>query len=137
MKRKKRLWGLVLVTTLLIACNIPTLTSTPLSPTAIPTQAQPTALPTNIPPAYDKTSQSAETGIYRIKLRLTTTSDWTRVIFENATLAVTDQNILQGADAPELNIVQMPEIAIGKQPLDQTKLVVEFEVYLVHLERRP
>ena len=130
MKRKKRLWGLVLVTTLLIACNIPTLTSTPLSPTAIPTQAQPTALPTNIPPAYDKTSQSAETGVYRIKLRLTTTSDWTRVIFENATLAVTDQNILQGADAPELNIVQMPEIAIGKQPLDQTKLVVEFEVYL-------
>jgi len=127
MNRIKRSSGLLLIIALAItACNIPTSTS----PSPTQTQPKPTVVPTNVAPAYDKTSQSAVTSAYRLKLRLTTTSDWTRVIFENTTLAITDQNIIQGADAPELNIVQMPEIAIGKQALDQTKLVVEFEAYI-------
>ena len=135
MNRIQRPLGLFLITLLLLACtSSSTLTSqAPQPPTA--TISKPTATPTNtpptsIPPAYDKTSQPSEANAYRIRLRLTTTSDWTRVILENATLAVTDQNITQGADAPQLTIVQMPEIAIGKQGLDQTKLVVEFEAYI-------
>ncbi|WKZ46034.1 MAG: endo-1,3-alpha-glucanase family glycosylhydrolase [Anaerolineales bacterium] len=126
MNRIQRMSGLLLILALLAACNIPS--STTPSPAA--TQISPTAFHTNVAPAYDKTSQPAVTEAYRLKLRLTTTSDWTRVIFENATLAITDQNIIQGADAPELTIVEMPEIAIGKKPLDQTKLVVEFEAYI-------
>lgn len=94
----------------------------------------PTATPTSIPPAYDEASQPAEVSAYRMKLRLTTTSDWTRVIFEGATMAVTGQEIIEGSDAPELKILGLPEIVLSKQGLDQTKVVVEFEVYLAEVE---
>ena len=69
-----------------------------------------------------------------MKLRLTTTSDWTRVIFEGITIAVTDQEIIEGSDAPELKILGLPEIVLSKQALDQTKVVVEFEVYLADVK---
>jgi hypothetical protein len=131
MNRIQHLFGLFLIIVLLSACtSFSTLTPENQQPPNATNPKPANTLPASVQPAYDKTSQPSQASVYRMRLRLTTTSDWTRVIFENATLAVTEQNIIQGADAPQLTIVQMPEIAIGKPGLDQTKLVVEFEAYI-------
>jgi len=75
-----------------------------------------------------QTTQPEAMEAYRLKLRLSTTSGWTRVIFENATMAVTAQEIVEGAAAPDLFIVGQPEIDLGRS--DETQVVVEFELYV-------
>ncbi len=75
-------------------------------------------------------SASGANSTYGFRVRLTTTSDWTRIEFDGATTAVFTEKVLGGSEAEELRLGSGARISVNKAQFDETKVVVEYSVYL-------
>jgi len=62
--------------------------------------------------------------LYPVELVVTTTSDWTFVRLEKATLVVDEVAVEQGEDAPGLRVTASGSLAIAKQSVDETRVTV-------------
>ena len=71
--------------------------------------------------------------LYPVEILLTTTSDWTDVRFVGGSLVVQSYAILEGSEAPGLQVVADSALSIGKSSYDQTRIVVRIEAYLADL----
>lgn len=144
MEPRKRLFPVIeimLAVTILVGCRLPsmifgtegdsqdrlptsTASETVLKNTANP---QPTATPE---PFFDMTLKLSDVKVYHLMARLSTTSDWTRVLFEGVDAAGVDHTVLQGADQPNLDIRRIPELRITRSGGTGETVEVEYDLYL-------
>ena len=71
--------------------------------------------------------------IYPIEILVSTTSDWTDVIFSGCTLVVHSYEILEGRNAPGLTVHALSAVAVGKQGYDTTPVVIRLQAYVTDL----
>jgi hypothetical protein len=79
-------------------------------------------------------SDTSGMDIYRLQIRLTTTSDWTRLAIDGATIAPFVDQVVEGAGAPQLQVTAGTDLAIAKKQFDETRVIAIFEVYLTNLD---
>jgi hypothetical protein len=75
-------------------------------------------------------AEASSSEIYRLKVSLTTTSDWTSVDFKDVPMGAFVSRIEEGSNASNLWIDKGPVLGIAKNSYDQTKVVIDFEVYI-------
>ncbi|MFC2095831.1 hypothetical protein ACFLSW_05285 [Candidatus Bipolaricaulota bacterium] len=68
--------------------------------------------------------------IYPIRIVLSTTSDWTDVRFVGGTIAIQDQDILEGVGADGLQVAAQSTISISQDCCDTVPVRVSFDAYL-------
>jgi len=72
----------------------------------------------------------ATSPTYGFKVRLTTTSDWTRVSFEGASTALFKGRIIKTSGAEGLKVRAGNDLSINKASFDESEVIVDYEVYL-------
>ncbi len=75
---------------------------------------------------------SGDDVLYPVEILLTTTSDWTYVRLDGATLVVDTFAVESGAAAPDLRVTTAGEIALGKRGYDDTRVTVRVIGYLAN-----
>lgn len=74
-------------------------------------------------------------AIYRLRVVLTTTSDWTSAGFTGAAFVGFLERVVEGAGAQELRVQSgVGELGVGKRAFDETKVVVEYEAYFTEVQ---
>ncbi len=68
--------------------------------------------------------------VYPIDVVLTTTSDWTDASLTGASLVIHAYEILEGADALDLQISALSTMSVSKSIHDNTRVAVRFQAYL-------
>lgn len=68
--------------------------------------------------------------IHRLTIVLSTTSDSTSVAFKEAPFGAFIREVREGSSAPELWIRRGPELGVAKRVFDETRVTVEFDVYV-------
>ncbi|MBS3788226.1 hypothetical protein KGY79_08550 [Candidatus Bipolaricaulota bacterium] len=72
----------------------------------------------------------AASPTYGFRVRLTTTSDWTRVLFKGASSALFKDRILKTSGAKDLKVRASNDLFVNKASFDESEVVVDYEVYL-------
>ncbi len=71
--------------------------------------------------------------LHPVEILVITTSDWTDVRFIGGSLVVQSYEILEGSEAPGLQVVAGSTVSIGKSSYDQTRIAVRITAYLADL----
>jgi len=72
----------------------------------------------------------AASPTYGFRVRLTTTSDWTRVDFEGASAALFKDRVVKASGAEDLKVRAGNDLSVNKASFDESEVVVDYEVYL-------
>ncbi|MHC1589967.1 MAG: endo-1,3-alpha-glucanase family glycosylhydrolase [Candidatus Hecatellaceae archaeon] len=87
-------------------------------------------------PTASAQEASVQPEYYRVKITLTTKSDWTKFLIKSdEKIANAKLEVVKGADAPDLNVFwSEKKICISKRSLDTTKVKVECVILMIGLE---
>ena len=73
---------------------------------------------------------NAARSTYGFRVRLTTTTDWTRVGFEGASVALFKDKVIETSGAENLTVRAGKDLSINKASFDESKVVAGFEIYM-------
>lgn len=74
----------------------------------------------------------ADDVLYPVVMTVTTTSDWTYVRLDGATLVADRTTVESGATAPDLRVTAAAEVAIAKRSYDETRVTVRVDGYIAN-----